>query len=187
LVFDRADLVILYNIAMATEDKSGFETELANVKLIAVRDADQRLYFKATQKQADDAYRALYEKLYPESFASTFEVVLPVSVSLEDGLDVTVSLNSYPKATLALIVTQNGIDDGGNFKLYMNADNSNVIEFVLVDSEGNEYGSNRVLFDIGWGDPTGVFHYDTVTKVDSTMPGRYSGKLTFTVDFDPGT
>ena len=187
LVFDRADLMVLYSIALSTEDKSAFEAELANVKLIAEREVEGSLYFKATQKQADEAYKALYDKLYPESFASTFEVVLPVSVSLEDGLDVTVSLNSYPKATLALIVTQNGIDDGGNFKLYMNADNSNVIEFVLVDSEGNEYGSNRVLFDIGWGDPTGVFHYDTVTKVDSTLPGRYSGKLTFTVDFDPGT
>ena len=194
VVYDKLNLNLLYQVALDRADKTGLEDAMEAVRQIIERnkvEAGERNFFTTTQYAADQAYDTLYALLYPANFESAFQVYLPVSITLSEGLDFTANLSDFtPEASLAIVVTQDGIANGQNFKLYLVGDNSKFLEFCFVGAEDAEFkgGATLATLDLASASKNGgdAYHFDTEIKVDGTVPGRYNGTLTFTVNYDDG-
>ena len=191
VVYDKVNLEILYGIALDKTDKTGLEAAMEAVRQIVERGIlvdGERNYFTITQYNADVAYQTLYALLYPANFESSFTIVLPVSINLTEGMIVTVSelSNITPKAKLYIKAAQAGVANGNNFKLYMIGDANESMEFCFIDENGDEVLCGGTLATFDWSSETGAHSFATSIKVDSDVPGKYKGTLTFTVDYDAG-
>ena len=179
VIFDRDNLAKLYQWAEAKQDAS--LTELMNALAPYINNTGVG-YFTATQYEADLAYDALYNAMYPAGTETTFVVIISDQISLDNGGKLNLQFNNpTPKSKLSVSVKQNGLASGANFKLTSGAYELN---FWLTQN-GKEVRNNQNLFEFDWSSVNGEYSFGAVIEDENKLyPAVYTGTLTFTVTYE---